>query len=207
MKIQIVISVLLVYSTLGACAQNTEVKIDLPKRDGNLKHWPTYPPEIQIVPTAPTIRVFTEDAEPELYIQLPPNRAKQAKKTVLTVPASELQRLNSGNLPTAKIGNFTSNYSTSYNQKPNLPSGATSHILPCTNQNQIGLKPPHKHLQTPKYLFDAGPLPQRGASNTVLKYTPTESSHAQTICAEARSTVKTSVTGVPFNRGELINAR
>jgi hypothetical protein len=205
MKEQIAISILMDYSTTGAFAQDSEVNVDLPKRDGNLIHIYHHPPEIQVYSTRPTVRRFP-DAQPDddYVIRVGSSQPTHPGKTVIYLPPSESVPASAGN---RKIGNFESNAPISGYRPANLAPGQSSRILPGINSAANASKAKQAVAQKPAAPSIAESVIRDSWSNTVLKYKSTESALPPGLGGSEQRTVRTSVTGkANFKPGDLIHA-
>jgi hypothetical protein len=208
MKAQLAISVLLMaYSTTGAFAQNTDVKITLPKRERNLKNWYTDPAQIQVFRSAPTVNVFPgNQPDNSLYIRVPNVSGRQPGKTVIAVPADQFEPSNAHN---PKNGNFESNVAITPRQAPNLPPGQSSRVLspnqyfnPSKPQPGLAAKP---RISAPQ--ADSGSNHRQSSESTTLKYKPADSPFLDGTSGMSSMRVDTTVNGKKLKPGSLINAQ
>jgi hypothetical protein len=208
MKAQLAI-LLMAYSTTGAFAQSTDVKVDIPRRERNLKNWYTDPPQIQVFPADPSVHVFgNRQPDNSLFIRVPAVKSRQPGKTVISVPVNEFEPSNANN---PKIGNFEVNTPLSSHRPLNLPPGQSSRVLnpnsfinPIRSQPKIASKPAAQANPA-----DSGSNWQKSSGTTALRYnseTPLPMGLNDGLKGSSNFHVKTAVTGKKFKPGDLINA-
>lgn len=201
MKAQIAISLLLMANCTTA-AFSQDVKINLPKRERNLKNWYNDPPQIQVFQNSPTVNVFPGgQPDSSLYIRLPNVKSRQPGKSVVVIPASEFEPSNARN---PKNGNFESNVAISPHPALNLPPGQSARVL---SPNPY-FNPAKPQPIAAKPLASAAPATsgsnQRSSStSTTLRYKPDDSPFGASGTTSGK--VDTTVSG-KLKPGDLIHA-
>src|SRR5262249_19633839 len=133
-------------------AQSTQHNLELPKRPGNLKHYFTYPPFVQILNENPFVSDHrNEDPDGKLSILISPTHQRTPTNTVITVPSQSYPESGGQVTVPARSGRpilskaaFQSNIPSGSHPLLPLPNGQTSRILsdkPAPSQPNFLAKP------------------------------------------------------------------
>src|SRR6516164_8785366 len=135
MKLRIALILSMAFCIPGALAQNVQYNVELPKRQGNLKHYFTYPPSIDILPTGPFVNDHRNtDADNRIGIIVGPVSSPPPSQMLISVPGKSYPEAGS---PTTvhtapssgqPVG-FQSNILPGSHPLLPLPAGQTSRVL------------------------------------------------------------------------------